>query len=105
MTINSFNNTTQRVIDDLKQEIRRGAKLKIAAASFSIYAYEALKKELEKIDELQFLFTSNVFTKEKISKEAREFYIPCANRERRYQRWATYGKIFGLIDFLVASHE
>lgn len=83
MTINSFNNTTQRVIDDLKKEIRRGGKLKIAAASFSIYAYEALKKELEKIDELQFLFTSNVFTKEKIPKEAREFYIPRANRERK----------------------
>jgi hypothetical protein len=36
----------------------------IAAASFSIYAYQLLKKELEQIDELNFLFTGEVFTNE-----------------------------------------
>ncbi len=59
-----YNNITKRVIDDLKHDLRRHSKLKIAAASSSIYAYEALKEELEKIDELQFLFTSDLFTKE-----------------------------------------
>ena len=34
--------------DDLKQTIRAGARLKIAAATFSIYAFEALKAELER---------------------------------------------------------
>ncbi|MDR3241993.1 MAG: DEAD/DEAH box helicase family protein [Lactobacillaceae bacterium] len=78
-----FNNTTDRVIDDLKHELRAHSKLKIAAASFSIYAYENLKKELEKIDELEFLFTSNLFTKENVSKEQREFFIPRLDHERK----------------------
>lgn len=34
--------------NDLKDTIQQGSKLKIAASCFSIYAYETLKKELEK---------------------------------------------------------
>jgi hypothetical protein len=41
--------------DDLKISLQPNAKLKIAAACFSIYAYEALKKELEQIEELEFI--------------------------------------------------
>ena len=77
-----LNNTDKRVIDDLRQQLRPHAKLQIAAASFSIYAYEALREELEQIDELQFLFTSPTFSTEKSAKEKREFYIPKLNRER-----------------------
>lgn len=40
----NFNNINERVVDDLKKEIKSNSKIKIAAASFSIYAYEALKK-------------------------------------------------------------
>ncbi|MDQ8045807.1 MAG: hypothetical protein REI11_14475, partial [Patulibacter sp.] len=47
--------------DDLKSEIKPGTKLRIAASTFSIYAYEALKEELEKVEELEFLFTSPTF--------------------------------------------
>lgn len=54
----------------------------MAAASFSIYAFEALQKELEKIDELRFIFTSPTFNKERSKKQKREFYIPKLNRER-----------------------
>ncbi len=54
----------------------------IAAASFSIYAYEALKDELENVDELRFIFTSPTFIKDKAKKEKREFFIPKLNRER-----------------------
>ena len=77
-----FDNITDRVIDDLKTTIRSGSKIDIAAASFSIYAYQLLKKELEQIDELSFLFTGEVFTNEKASRESREFYIPRLNSER-----------------------
>jgi hypothetical protein len=56
--------------------------LSIAAASFSIYAFEALKKELEQVEELRFIFTSPTFIKDKSKKEKREFYIPRLNRER-----------------------
>ena len=77
-----FDNITQRVIDDLKTTLKRGSKVSIAAASFSIYAFEALQKELEKVDELRFIFTSPTFNKERVKKQKREFYIPKLNRER-----------------------
>lgn len=54
----------------------------MAAASFSIFAYESLKKELEKVDELRFIFTSPTFNKEHSKKQKREFFIPKLNRER-----------------------
>ena len=41
--------------DDLKGMLRSKSRLKIAASCFSLYAYEALKKELEKIDGLEFI--------------------------------------------------
>lgn len=47
--------------DDLRSELQPGSRLRIAASTFSIYAFEALKKELESIDELQFIFTSPTF--------------------------------------------
>ena len=76
-----FDNITQRVIDDLKATLQKGSKVSMAAASFSIYAFEALQKELEKIDELRFIFTSPTFNKERSKKQKREFYIPKLNRE------------------------
>lgn len=78
----SINNVSERVIDDMKQRITSNSRLSVAAASFSLYAYEALKKELEGIDELRFIFTSPTFIKDKVKKEKREFYIPRLNRER-----------------------
>ncbi len=77
-----INNTTKTLKDDLSIEIRQGSKLSIAAACFSIYAFQELKKELLGIDELRFIFTSPTFTTEKTKKERREFYIPRLNRER-----------------------
>ena len=77
-----FDNITQHVIDDLKVTLRQGSKVSMAAASFSIYAFEALQKELEKVDELRFIFTSPTFNKERDKKQKREFYIPKLNRER-----------------------
>jgi len=56
--------------------------LSIASASFSIYAYQALKKQLDGIDELHFIFTSPAFVTGKAPKEKIEFYIPRLNKER-----------------------
>lgn len=78
-----FNNITERVIDDLKQLLLSdNSQISIAAASFSIYAYEALKEELEKVDCVNFIFTSPTFYTDKSEKQKREFYIPKLNRER-----------------------
>lgn len=74
--------------DNLKQTIKPSSKLKIAASCFSIYAFEALKKELENIESLEFVFTSPTFVPnevtDKIKKERREFHIPKAERERSF---------------------
>lgn len=84
MTI--IDNQSLRWGDDLKETLKPGAKVKLAASCFSIFAYEALKEELEQIDELQFIFTSPTFTvgkqSDRIKKERREYFIPKLNRER-----------------------
>lgn len=81
-----IDNINRLLGDDLKHTLQPGARLKIAASCFSMYAFEALKSELEKIDELQFIFTSPTFTAnevtDKIRKERKEFHIPKTDRER-----------------------
>jgi SNF2 family DNA or RNA helicase len=77
-----LDNVTSTVRDDLKVTMKRNGKLSIAAACFSIYAYSELKKQLEGLDELRFIFTSPTFIKEKTPKSSREFYIPRLTRER-----------------------
>jgi len=80
-----IDNINQLLGDSLKNTIKPESKLKVAASCFSIYAYEALKKELQQIDSLQFLFTSPTFVSNQVSdtlrKEKREFYIPKIQRE------------------------
>lgn len=72
--------------DELKKSLHPGSKLKIAASYFSIYAFEALKKELSQIESLQFIFTKPAFVPndvtDKLRKEHREFYIPKKMREK-----------------------
>ncbi|GHV14276.1 hypothetical protein FACS1894219_10170 [Clostridia bacterium] len=77
-----FDNINKTVKDDLTVTIEKGSRLSIAAACFSIYAYQVLKKQLDGVDELRFIFTSPAFVTEKVPKEKREFYIPRLNRER-----------------------
>lgn len=72
--------------DDLKVSLHSKSKLKIAASCFSIYAYQALKSELSKVESLEFIFTVPTFipneVTDKLRKEHREFFIPKVDRER-----------------------
>lgn len=81
-----LDNINNRWGDDLKQTLKPGAKLKIAASCFSIYAFESLKKELERIGALEFIFTAPAFVPDevtdKVKRERREFHIPKLERER-----------------------
>lgn len=77
-----FNNVTDIVRDDMAENIKKGSKVSIAAACFSMYAYKELKKQLEEIDEFRFIFTSPTFVTEKVNKQKREFYIPRIGREQ-----------------------
>jgi superfamily II DNA or RNA helicase len=80
-----IDNTSQLLGDDLKAAVEKGARLKIAASCFSIYAFEALKAELAKVESLQFIFTAPTFVPidvtDRMGKELREFFIPKARRE------------------------
>lgn len=81
-----IDNVNHLLADDIRGSLRRNSKLKIAASYFSIYAYEALKAELNTIESLQFIFTAPTFVPEgatdKLRKERREYYIPKLQRER-----------------------
>lgn len=83
-----IDNISHLLGDDLKETIKAGSRLKIAASCFSIYAFGALKSELEQIDSLEFIFTSPAFlpaeVTDKLRKEHREFQIPKAERERTF---------------------
>lgn len=76
-----LDNVSNTVRDDLRVEIKRGSRVSIAAACFSMYAYQELKKQLESVEEFRFIFTSPTFVKEKTQKQKREFYIPRLSRE------------------------
>lgn len=77
-----IDNVHKTLSQSIKEEIKHGSRVSIAAACFSIYAYQELKNELKNIDELRFIFTSPTFVVDKAKKEKREFYIPRLNRER-----------------------
>ncbi len=83
--MNIIDNINSLLGDDLKASIKNNARIRIAASCFSIYAYEALKAELSKIESIDFIFTAPTFVAkevtDKISKERREFFIPKAHRE------------------------
>lgn len=70
-----FDNVSRIVRDDLVETIKPHSRLSIAAACFSIYAYQELKKQLASIDECRFIFTSPTFVAEKSAKEKRELSV------------------------------
>ena len=57
-----FNNITDILRDDLKEKILKGSKVSVAAACFSMYAYEELRKQFEKLDSFRFYFTKTLNT-------------------------------------------
>ena len=81
-----IDNINRLLGDSFKDVLRSKSKVKIAASTFSIFAFEALRKELEKVESFEFIFTSPTFVAgkatDKLGKERREFHIPKLERER-----------------------
>jgi hypothetical protein len=50
------NHSRGLVADFLRAKIREGSRLSVVSAYFTIYAYDALKDHLDRIDHLDFLF-------------------------------------------------
>lgn len=69
-----LDNKTNFVYTELQESIKKGSKLSVVSALFSMYAYDALKKDLDKIDNMRFIYTKPSFIRDN-NKEAREYYI------------------------------
>lgn len=65
----------------LKPYFKKDAKVAIMSSYFTIYAFEALKKELMKVSEVRFLFIDPTFTTENLSNQP--IHLGKSDRERR----------------------
>ena len=78
--IETIDNINTLLGDDLKATLKPRSHVRMAAAAFSIYAFEALAKELGEIDHFEFLFTQNAFKPSehvgRMDKERRQYMIP-----------------------------
>jgi SNF2 family DNA or RNA helicase len=92
-----IDNINELLGDDIKQSAQPGARLKIAASTFSIYAFEALKRELESVESFEFIFTSPSVLPDEVTdaakKERREFHIPKSPSATQNER-SFYGTEF-----------
>ena len=89
-----IDNKTRLLGDDLKKELTPGAKADIIASVFTIYAFEALKEELENVSELRFIFSSPAFAQRMLNgvdKKPKEFMISEA-----FSKTSIYGTSFEL---------
>lgn len=68
LDLKTYDNVNLKLVDGLRESIRKGDRLAIAGAAFSIYAYEALREELSGGEELRFLYTSPTFSSDKAKK-------------------------------------
>ncbi|WP_322019996.1 SNF2-related protein [Clostridium butyricum] len=74
------NKQNGKVGDELKRVLKNGSKLSVISAYFTIFAYKELKKELNKIDKLRFLFTEPTFTND--DKEIKKQYYITRKSEK-----------------------
>jgi Helicase conserved C-terminal domain/SNF2-related domain len=83
-----LDNVTRLFGDDLRQSMSPTSRLAIAASCFSIYAFEALMKEFQQIESLQFIFTTPTFVPNEVTDKAdrqpREFHLRDSGRERGF---------------------
>jgi superfamily II DNA or RNA helicase len=84
-----IDNVNELLGEDLKSELAPGAKLRIAASTFSIYAFEALKHELSQVKELEFIFTAPSFSAAKATDK------PAPERRHFEMRHTDVSSLFG----------
>lgn len=69
-----LDNKKNTVVEELREALKKESKLSIISAYFTIYAYAELKKELNKIDKMRFIYTEPTFVK-KDKELIREYII------------------------------
>ena len=77
------NHTRGTVADFLRAKMQSGSKLSIVSAYFTIYAYDALKEELDRIEHLDFLFGEPTFVNrlDPSKTETKAFIVDAAGLE------------------------
>mgnify|MGYP001442255548 CR=1 FL=1 len=68
-----IDNKTYKMIDEVKEYTKKNSKISMISSTFTLFAFEKLKKELSKIDEFRFVYTEPTFVTKK--QEMKEFYI------------------------------
>lgn len=68
-----IDNKNNKMVDEIKEYSKKNSKISMISSSFTLFAFEKLKKELSKIDEFRFVFTEPTFVSKK--QEMKEFYI------------------------------
>ncbi|MBQ8037177.1 MAG: ATP-dependent helicase, partial [Proteobacteria bacterium] len=71
----TINNVSAILCDALKRNLKPGSKVSIVADSFSIFAYQQLKKSLDRVASVRFLFTSPTFVEADTTPNADQFAI------------------------------
>jgi SNF2 family DNA or RNA helicase len=61
------------MVDEIKEYSKKNSKISMISSTFTLFAFEKLKKELSKIDEFKFVFTEPTFVSKE--QEMKEFYI------------------------------
>lgn len=69
-----IDNKIDFVYRELEESLKKGSKLSVISAYFSMYAYDSLRKPLDKIDNMRFIYTKPSFLKYN-NKESRQYYI------------------------------
>ena len=72
------NQANNFVYKELRENIQNGSELSVISGYFTIYAYYEMKKELDKIKDMRFIFTQPSFL-ENDEKEVKEFFIDNEN--------------------------
>lgn len=68
-----IDNKTHKMINEIKEYASKDSKISMIASTFTLFAFEKLKKELSQVEEFNFVFTEPTFVAQ--NQEMKEFYI------------------------------
>ena len=78
----TIDNVNQILCDELRRTLKTGAKVSIVADSFSIFAYQQLRKWLDRAETVRFIFTLPTFIEANAEPKADQFAIMRRQREQ-----------------------
>lgn len=104
MSVVLDNNKIGAVGEYVKENTKDGSVITISSPIFTVYAFEELRKVLEKSGKFKFLFNEPTFIKRIIAndKEVKEFELQMHQRERNVSE---FNLEIGLLKRIIVSHK